>query len=197
MDTTNTTGNIDNNTTTETKMKGKQAKGKQAKATAEVTAPAGFTAGAVQRVEPSGTSTVPAGDYTIFTTRNAAGKEVKRIIHEGRVSVVKSIKGRLVACKDFEKSGKYADKGEKVRVDLRGLREALATFQEAGGNATAEIATLTATLAQRTATLTEQKAALATIQAQVAERVAAAMASGQGVDAILAALATPAVTTEQ
>ena len=203
MDTTNTTGNIDNNNTNATAevASAKSAKGKKPEKAAapQAAVPAGFTAGPTQRVEPSGTSTVPAGDYIVYTTKNAAGKEVKRIIHEGRISVVKSIKGRLVACKDFEKTGLHVNKGkgEKVRVDLRGLREALAAFQEAGGNGEAEIASLAATLTQRAAALTEQKAALAAIQAQVAERVAAALAAGQDMSAILAALTTPAATTEQ
>ena len=200
MDTTNNTGNIDNNLNTTTEgASPKSGKGRKPtkEAAPQVAVPAGFIAGAVQRVEPSGTSTVPAGDYVVYTTKNAAGKEVKRIIHEGRISVIKRIGGRLVACKDFEKTGLHVgkSKGEKVRVDLGGLREALAAFQAAGGNPEAELTTLTASLVQRTAALTAQKAAMATIQAQVAERVAAALAAGQDMSAILAAL-TPPVTDQ-
>jgi hypothetical protein len=123
-----------------------------------------------------------------------AGKEVRRIFHEGCAVVVKSIKGRLVSCKPIEKSGKFVDKnkGEKVRVDLKGLREALVAFQTAGGNPEAEVASLASTLTERAKVLTEQKSAMAAIQAQVAERVKAALAAGQDASTILAALGAPA-----
>lgn len=200
MSNENSTGNVGNSTNPS--MEGASSKSGKGKKPAkgavapQVTAPAGYVAGPTCRVEPSATSTVPAGEYVIYTGRNAAGKETRRIFVGGVGIVVKKIGDRFVSCKPIEKTGLHVNKnkGEKVRVDLRGLREALAAFQEAGGNAEAEVASLASTLTTRAKALTEQKVTLASIQAQVAERVRAALAAGQDMTAILAALAAP---TEQ
>jgi hypothetical protein len=207
-DTTNPNNNKEITVNTETNVPAttKPKNGRAPKPKASQTPPApppvevppGFVAGKVQRVEPSGTSTVPAGDYTIYTTTNAAGKQVRRILVEGTAVVVKRLGDRLVACKAIEKTGKHVGVSAKrrgeagVEIDLSGLKAALAAFQLAGGNAQEEVECLAVGYSVQAAKLEAQRETLAAFQAQIAAQIERAVAEGGDINAIIGRISASA-----
>lgn len=189
MDTTNNTGNADNNLIATATENQNMTTENNPQAASTTPTPTGTFFGR-HTLKASKNATLAAGEYDVYEVKTATGTALRTYGPDGVAHTVRRNQdGSFSICAAWSKPAPGAERASKSSVDLSGLRSALTEYESLGGDASAEVATFTAALTEK---LTAQRAVAAQVgaaQKVAQERIAALLSRGVSPEQIVAALA--------